>query len=111
VVAGKPLDVRIIRPQRGDWTWITRYGNEERKHSGFFARGLTPQRLALAEAGHRPQLSRKGQLALRVLQAAAAGQSIGEIRSAVSTEFGALFTGPAALETEIARILAAHGTS
>lgn len=108
VLEGTSLEVRLQRPQNGEWSWLTRYAGQQRKNSEFFSRQLTPQRLALADENLRPVLSRGGELVVRVLQAAAAGDTLGEIRSAAWEEFNSMFADQDSFETEIARIVADH---
>lgn len=109
VTKGGTLDVRVVRPQHGDWSWQVKAHGEERRHSTFLGSSLTPDLIQKSQSGYRPQCSIDGRLVLYVLSCFDKGMTISEIRDAALEKFGDHFGDRGAVARTVARLVAQYG--
>jgi hypothetical protein len=67
VSGGTRIEIEIIRPEHGDWTWTVKYGKTTQRHSTFLGKPLSPRELVRSKSTFKPMLSRKGEAARYLL--------------------------------------------
>ena len=91
VEPGDELQLSLIRPPRGDWTWTVEINGTRQTHSTFFSHVMSPGRLAKAAFNGVPTLSERGQASRWVLTRIDGKISLGQIAEALTREFPKLF--------------------
>ena len=107
--AGEQLEIRLVRPQFGDWSWIVRHAGGEQKHSTFYSRAISLVELRCHSKEHQVGLNESGELARFVLGHMTGSNSIRTIFDLASKRFGDRFSFPEELEKQIQSILVGYG--
>ena len=99
VTEGDLLQLRLRRPQNGEWSWTLETGGSRSQHSTFLSRPFTPADLERKSASFRPDLNNEGQ-AVRFLLGRFDGQlGVSELALLIRENFPDLFVdGNAALK-------------
>ena len=109
VEQGDALRFRLRHPQHGDWTWEVRHRDENRRHSTFYSRRLDQVVMKRRSPGHKPGLSRQGELAHFVTGAMAEGATVEHILEATTARFGRRFAPFEDLEERVLSIISGFG--
>ena len=67
VVKGDCLGFALKRPERGEWTWTTRLGEQRQRQSSFLSRPIRPEDVQKKSMHYRPALKVEGEAAQWVL--------------------------------------------
>jgi hypothetical protein len=60
VRAGDRIDLELIRPEYGDWTWIVTAGDAVQRHSTFLSAARSPDSMRKRADSYRPRIGPKG---------------------------------------------------
>ena len=67
VAKGDRLGFALKRPERGDWTWTTRLGEQRQRQSSFLSRPIKLEDVQKKATHYRPALTAEGEAAQWVL--------------------------------------------
>jgi hypothetical protein len=67
VVKGDRLEFSLKRPERGEWTWTTRLGEQRQRQSSFLSRPIKLDEVQKKATHYRPALNAEGEAAQWVL--------------------------------------------
>ena len=93
---GDVLDIRLSRPEYGEWSWITRHGDGQQRQSSFLSRPLAPADLAKNAASYKPVRNERGHAAARALELMNGEHTVAEIAAIMREEFPVLYPDEAA---------------
>ena len=102
--AGEQLHVTLNRPAYGDWTWIVRSGEAERRHSAFLARPMSIAEMRKRAGSSRPTLNTKGAAALWLLEHMRGETSLSDMAQTLSTQHSSAFSSEAEAMAFVQRI-------
>jgi hypothetical protein len=88
LTAGEELKMSLLRPAFGDWTWSVSGAAGTRRHSTFLAKSDGFRELARVAPDASPNLSPRGERALRVLTLLQQQQSVRQIADHLATNDG-----------------------
>lgn len=93
VDAGDEMFIRMQRPAFGDWSWIVRVGREERRHSEFLSRPMTPSEFRGRAGSARPALNALGRAMAWALAQISDGVTNTELALGLVQNFAEAFPG------------------
>jgi SAM-dependent methyltransferase len=88
---GDVLGIRLSRPEYGEWSWITHYGDGQQRQSSFLSRPLAPADLVKKAASYKPVRNERGRAAARALELMNGEHSVAEIAAIMLNEFPAVY--------------------
>ncbi len=91
VKKGDILSFELNRPEFGEWTWATGFGNNHQRQSTFLSKVVSPAALQRKSDGYKAQLSQKGEAARDVLLWLDGSQSTAVIVDRLMTAYQILF--------------------
>lgn len=107
---GAPLSFRLVRPQFGEWTWISEHAGNIQQHSTFFSRVFFMDQLRCQARDHRVGLSEKGELAQFVIDHMNGVNSVQSILEQASKRFADRFPSQQELERRVQSLISRFGT-
>jgi SAM-dependent methyltransferase len=106
---GEPLSFRLIRPQFGEWTWITEQAGNRQQHSTSFSGVFSMEQLRCYARNHRVELSEKGELARFVIDQMNGLNSVQSILELASIQFADRFPSQPQLERRVQSLISRFG--
>ncbi len=95
VEAGGRLGFALKRPEFGEWTWTTQYGDKSQRQSTFFSQPISPERMRKASGNYLPSLNQRGEAARWLLECMRGSSSVHELVNQLQQQYPSIFTSPA----------------
>ena len=93
VKAGEKLHFALKRPEFGEWTWTSQYGDQRQRQSTFLSQPLSPERMLKASDSYQPILSKRGEAAQWLLSQLTGESPVGELAIQLQARYPLLFVG------------------
>jgi hypothetical protein len=103
--AGDSLNLKLLRPQFGDWTWVTSHGGRTFRNSTFLSGGLSLDSVKLSRQDQKLKLSPEGRLAHFVTTQLEQNGTPGKVKKDASRIFQGLCTSNEELDRKIQRLI------
>lgn len=92
VLPGEYMDVRILRPPKGEWTWKASAPAGERNHSTFFSMPMNRNLIRDAALSRKPRLNDRGAALTYLIAGLDGDKSVGEMSSELLRQFPDQYT-------------------
>ena len=91
LVKGAVVEFELQRPEFGEWTWTVSSGEITQRHSTFLSEPISTRRVQQKSDHYQGELSKRGEVALLVLQRLDGAQTNLAIAHDIAQQFPALF--------------------